>query len=147
MNRQISKTEGRETGLAGKNGMSRLLRAREAAGQADAWQNTLLELQQTYPGLEIEPALQKPALRALLRAGIPFRQAFEAANLEEIKAVIAAQAEQMMVDRMAASALRARENGITAGRTAPFGTGRTHLSREDREDIVQRVLRGEEIRL
>ena len=36
---------------------------------------------------------------------------------------------------------------ITAGRTAPFGTGRTHLSREDREDIVQRVLRGEEIRL
>ena len=67
MNRQISKTEGREKGLVGKSGMSRLLRA--------------------------------------------------------------------------------RENGITAGRTAPFGTGRTHLSREDREDIVQRVLRGEEIRL
>jgi len=146
LNRQ-NKTNDNQTGLLGRSGMSRLLRAREAAGQADAWQREQMELGNAYPGLDLQGALQKPELKALLRAGLPFRVAFEAANLEEIKAIISAQAEQTMADRMALGAIRARENGITAGRTAPFGTGSVQLSKADREDIVKRVLRGEEVRL
>ena len=95
----------------------------------------------------MQAGLQKPAVRTLLRAGVDFRTAFEAANLEEIRAQIAARAEQEMVDRMAVNAGRAKENGIAAAKASPFAAGAGQMSKSDREEIVRRVLRGEEIRL
>lgn len=131
----------------GRADLARLLRAREAAGQAEQWQPVLLEMEWEYPGIDVQDGLQKPAVRTLLRAGVDFRTAFEAANLEEIRAQIAARAEQEMVDRMAVNAGRAKENGIAAAKASPFAAGAGQMSKSDREEIVRRVLRGEEIRL
>lgn len=139
--------ENKEWAGLGSSDMARLLRAREAAGQADRWQQVLLELERAYPGLDLQAGLQKPVMRTLLRAGVDFQTAFEAANLEDIKAQIAAAAEQAMVDRMAVNAGRARENGIAAAKASPFAAGASQMSKSDREEIVRRVLRGEEIRL
>lgn len=130
----------------GRADLARLLRAREAAGQAEQWQPVLLEMEREYPGIDVQAGLQKPAVRTLLRAGVDFRTAFEAANLEEIRAQIAARAEQEMVDRMAVNAGRAK-NGIAAAKASPFAAGAGQMSKSDREEIVRRVLRGEEIRL
>ena len=131
----------------GRADLARLLRAREAAGQAEQWQQTLLEMEREYPGIDVQAGLQKPAVRTLLRAGVDFRTAFEAANLEEIRAQIAARAEQEMVDRMAVNAGRAKGEGIAAAKASPFAAGAGQMSKSDREEIVRRVLRGEEIRL
>lgn len=124
-------------------GMEKLLRAREACGRADGWQEELSALAEKYPALDIKAGLQKPRLRELLRAGCDFTSAFEAANIDEI----VKSAERRMVSRLESNAARTEENGVAASRSAPFTWGGRGMSKKDRQDIVDRVLRGEEIRL
>ena len=124
-------------------GMEKLLRAREACGRADGWQEELSALAEKYPALDIKAGLQKLRLRELLRAGCDFTSAFEAANIDEI----VKSAERRMVSRLESNAARTEENGVAASRSAPFTWGGRGMSKKDRQDIVDRVLRGEEIRL
>lgn len=118
-----------------------------ASHQAESWQQELEGILKDYPGIDVKASLQKPQLRALIKAGLSFREAFEAANLDEIREYIAANAEKALMDKLAASSARVRENGIAASKSSPFTVGSEGMSKSDREDIVKRVLRGEEIRL
>lgn len=128
-------------------GMEKLLRAREAYGRADGWQEELSVLAEKYPALDIKAGLQKPRLRELLRAGCDFTSAFEAANIDEIVKSAELDAERRMASRLESNAARTEENGVAASRSAPFTWGGRGMSKKDRQDIVDRVLRGEEIRL
>lgn len=141
------KTDGAGKGVIGSEGMSRVLKAKEAAGKADQWQQALEEIQGLYPEMDMANALKAPMLKPLIKAGADFKTAFEASNLEEIKAYIAARAERDVLSRLRQNASRAKENGIAASKSSPFTAGGSGLSKSDREDIVKRVLKGEEIRL
>lgn len=134
-------------GAIGSEGMSRILKAKEAAGKADQWQQAFEEIREIYPEMDMSEALKSPVLKTLIKAGVDFKTAFEAANLEEIKAYIEALAERNVLDRLRQNASRAKENGIAASKSSPFTAGGRGLSKSDREDIVKRVLKGEEIRL
>lgn len=142
-----AKTEGAEQGALGSEGMSRILKAKEAAGKADQWQQAIVEIRELYPEMDMAQALKAPMLKTLIKAGLDFKTAFEASNLEEIKAYIADQAERDILGRLRQNASRAKENGIAASKSSPFTAGGAGLSKSDREDIVKRVLKGEEIRL
>ncbi len=130
-----------------RSGMERLLRAREACGRADGWQEELSALAEKYPSLDIKAGLQKPRLKELLRAGCDFTSAFEAANIDEIVKSAELDAERRMASRLESNAARAEENGVAASRSAPCTSGGRGMFKKDRQDIVDRVLRGEEIRL
>lgn len=127
--------------------LARLIREREAYGRAGQWRQGLEEIREKYPQLDVKQGLRAPGLKELLRAGVDFRTAFEAANLEEIRQYIELEAERRAYERMAMNAGRVTENGVASSKTAPFAAGPGGLSKEDREDIVKRVLKGEEIRL
>ncbi|MEA4920798.1 MAG: hypothetical protein VB078_07750 [Clostridiaceae bacterium] len=141
------KTEGAEQGAFGSEGMSRILKAKEAAGKADQWQQAFEEIKEIYLEMDMSQALKSPLLKTLIKAGVDFKTAFEAANLETIKTYIEARAERNVLDRLRQNASRAKENGIAASKSSPFTAGGAGLSKSDREDIVKRVLKGEEIRL
>jgi len=127
--------------------LARLIKAREAYGRAGQWQEALEKLREQYPQLDIKQGLKARGLKELLKAGVDFKAAFEAANLEEIKQYIELEAERRAYERMAMNAGRVTENGVASSKSAPFAAGPKGLSKEDREDIVKRVLKGEEIRL
>ena len=142
MNRQSSTQQG-----LGRAQMARLLKTRAAYGKAGEWQYGWEEINSLYPGMDIKAGLEKPELKKLLRAGLDFKTAFEAANLEEIKQYIELEAEKRMMERFSVNNRRPVENGIASFKSAPFSAGSGKMSKADREEIVKRVLSGEDIRL
>lgn len=139
--------EGKKAGQLGQKDMEKLLKAREAYGKAGQWQGQLNEISRLYPDMDIKEALAKPEIRQLLKAGVDFKTAFEAANMEEIRRYIELDAERRAIERLESNSQRAVENGIAASKSAPFAAGAKGLSKSDRDEIVKRVLMGEEIRL
>lgn len=130
-----------------QSGTAALLRSKQAAGKADEWREGFEEVCQLYPEMDVKKAMQSGKMRSLLKAGLDFKTAFEAANLEEIKQYIALESEKKAMWRMAENSDRVMENGVAASRSAPFTSHAGGMSKEDRADIVKRVLRGEEIKL
>lgn len=124
-----------------------LLRSRQAAGKAEQWREGYEQVCQLYPDMDVSGAMRQPKMKKLLKAGLDFKTAFEAANLEEIKQHIALESEKRALWRMAENSGRIVENGVAASRSAPFTSSASGMSKEDRADIVKRVLRGEEIKL
>ncbi len=116
-------------------------------GRAARWGESLSELKARYPGLSFDGGLSDPRLKALLRAGVDFGTALECVSLADIREYLEQEAGRRAAERLALNAGRARENGIAAARTAAYESGAKSLSKRDREEIVRRVLAGEEIRL
>ena len=124
-----------------------LRRSRQAVGKAEQWREGFEEVCGLYPDMDVGSAMKQPVMKKLLRAGLDFKTAFEAANLEEIKERVALESEKRALWRLAENSGRVMENGVAASRSAPFTSGASGMSKEDRADIVKRVLRGEEIKL
>ena len=118
-----------------------------ADGRAAQWQSQLQQIEVLYPGLDIRAGIGKPQLKQLLKAGVDFKTAFEAANIEDIKAYAAMQAEKRLISRLQERAGGVKENGISSSGSGGYPAGASGLSEDDRENIVRRVLKGEEIRL
>ena len=110
-------------------------------------QASLEELEGRYPGLQFTEGLRRPALKELLRAGVDFASALEVACLPEIRAYLEEEAARRAAERLAQNAARAKENAVAAAGTAAYPSGAHAMTKKDRDEIVRRVLAGEEIRL
>lgn len=116
-------------------------------GRAEQWRGSLEELEGRYPGLQFTEGLRRPALKELLRAGVDFASALEVACLPEIRAYLEEEAARRAAERLAQNAARAKENAVAAAGTAAYPSGAHAMTKKDRDEIVRRVLAGEEIRL
>ena len=60
-------------------------RVKAANAAAERWRNEARELQKVYPSFSLEESLRNDScFTSLLRAGLPVKRAYEAANLEKI---------------------------------------------------------------
>lgn len=125
--------------------VTQLVRQRERQARQEEISGGIGTLSQRYPGLDIRAGLSAPGLRELMRAGVPFLQAFEAANLETIRDYIALEAEREASARIRDNAARPVENGVSASRSAPFSAAGSPMSAREREELAKRVSRGETI--
>lgn len=131
----------------GREQMAAILNAQQATSKADEWQGELGSLRQAYPSLDIENGLKSPKLKELLRAGVDFKTAYEVANFEDIARHIVADTEKRVLEKIETNAARTTENGIAASKTAPFSAGSQSMTKDDRDAIIKRVLRGEQVTL
>lgn len=106
------------------------------------------ELQSVYPGFVLEAELQNPEFRKLITAGmLPLRQAYQTVHFDDIMSgaigYAAQRATAAAADTVAAGAMRPTEVGMGS----PMGVSTTPkpFSKAEREDIRQRVMRGERV--
>lgn len=109
------------------------------------------EVQQLYPGADLGAELGNPEFGRLVANGVPARTAFEVVHMRELdalKARAAAQvATQQTVAGIQAKGLRPQEGAANAGTGAPVTFDPTKLTPQQRQEIRQRVARGERITL
>ena len=148
--RQISKME-RDNAA-----MKKVLEDQENQRKADevlqGWLKEADELKQVYPSFDLETELQNPDFVECLR--LPFfnlKSAFEFFHKDEIQAaasqVVAQQMEQQLANKMASNARRPVENGVAATNAATAQRDVRNFSKQERDDIIRRVMAGETISL
>lgn len=107
------------------------------------------EVRQLYPGADLGAELGNPEFGRLVANGVPARTAFEVVHMKELdalKARAAAQvATQQTVAGIQAKGLRPQEGAASAGNGAPVAFDPTKLTPKQREEIRERVRRGEKI--
>lgn len=92
-------------------------RLKAAQSAADRWEQEAEELKQIYPFFSLEDAMRTDkGFVSLIRAGVPVRLAFEAANLEKILGAAmryaAGAAGKRLAQSLRAGAGRVRENSV-----------------------------------
>lgn len=65
------------------------MRQQMADRQLQVWQAQAQEVSAVYPGFDLNAEMQNPAFTAMLRAGAPMRNAYEAIHIADIKASVA----------------------------------------------------------
>lgn len=107
------------------------------------------EVQQLYPGADLSVELGNPEFGRLVANGVPARTAYEVVHMRELdalKARAAAQAAtQQAVAGIQAKGLRPQEGAANAGSGTPVAFDPTKLTPKQREEIRNRVARGERI--
>lgn len=107
------------------------------------------EVQQLYPGADLSVELGNPEFGRLVANGVPARTAYEVVHMRELdalKARAAAQAAtQQAVAGIQAKGLRPQEGAANAGTGTPVAFDPTKLTPKQREEIRNRVARGERI--
>lgn len=116
-----------------------------AQRQLASWDSQAGELRQLYPHFDLRAQAENPRFLALLRSGVPLRQAYEVLHMEHIKADVAQQAQKQVVDGIRAKGIRPQENGTAAHSAFTVKDDVSKLTRADREEIARRAQRGEKI--
>lgn len=103
-----------------------------------------------YPNFDLAAEVRdNPRFIAMLRAGIPVRDAYEVSHLGEILAGNAANAaremEKRVVDNVRAKGMRPSENGTSSQPGVVRKSDPSKFTKEDRAEIARRVRRGERI--
>jgi hypothetical protein len=96
--------------------------------------------------------IKNPQMFNLLDAGVPFRNAFEAVHIDEIKNVVAqktaASTEKRVVDNVRAKGARPRENGAQSSSGVSFNPADPSTWTDAQfDEVLRRVKAGEEIKL
>lgn len=129
-------------------------RQRKGRQQADAqiqqWYREADELSQIYPDFDLNAEVQNPQFIAMLRTGLPMEHAYKVIHMDEIiqqnAFSAAADREKKVVDNIRAKGRRPAENGTSNQSAFTIKDDVSKLSKSDREEIVRRVARGENIR-
>lgn len=103
-----------------------------------------------YPELNLRREVaENPRFIAMLRAGVPVRNAYEVSHLGDIKARIAAKAaaemEKRVMDNVRAKGMRPNENGTNSQPGVIVKNDPSKFTKADRAEIARRVRRGERI--
>lgn len=148
--RQISKTE-RENAA-----MRRQLDQERRLKEADEWYMARYqeaeELKQMYPSFDLEAELQNPDFVELIKLPtFNMRKAYEYVHMDEFQAaasqVVAQQTERMFANKMASNASRPVENGVAVTSAATAARDANSLTKQERDEIIRRVMAGERISL
>ncbi|WP_317380452.1 hypothetical protein [uncultured Intestinimonas sp.] len=119
-----------------------------AQRQVEAWQQQAQEIRAEYPGFDLEAEIQNPTFKAMLKAGAPMKNAYEAIHMGEIKAGVAQQAsaerEKQVTDNIRARGQRPTEGG-SSGAGITYSSDPSKLTAKEREELARRAERGERI--
>ncbi len=103
-----------------------------------------------YPNFDLKTELQNPKFQKLLSSGIDAKTAFEVIHKDEIipaaMQYTAKSVEQKIVNNIMANGRRPSENGTSSQGASVVKSDVRQLTRADRQEIIQRVKRGEIIK-
>ena len=103
-----------------------------------------------YPDFDLKREVaENPRFIAMLRAGVPVKDAYEVSHLGDIQARNAAKAaaemEKRVMDNVRAKGMRPNENGTTSQPGVIVKNDPSKFTKADRAEIARRVRRGERI--
>lgn len=120
-----------------------------ADAQLRAWNDQAEQLKAVYPSFDLSREVQNRDFLSMLRAGVPVRQAYEVAHMDEIKAATAAMqakaTEKAVTANIKAKGARPQENGTGALSGFTVKDDVSRLTAKDRAEIAKRAARGEVI--
>lgn len=124
------------------------IRNQMAQRQMQMWQEQIGQVQQTYPDFNLEAEMQNPAFQAMLRAGAPLMNAYEAAHLDLVKQNLVSQTKQattkQVTDGIKAKGMRPSEvGGSQSG--VPLNVDLKNSTKQQRAEWAKRAERGENI--
>lgn len=112
------------------------------------WNAQAQEAKGMYPGLDLKAELQNPKFLDLLRSNIDVKTAYEVIHKDEIIPAamhIAAKNVESKLAKKIASGGRPVENGVGSGSAAVVKSDVSKLSRNDIDEVMRRVARGERV--
>lgn len=123
---------------------------REAAGKQYAqWMQQAEEAKRIYPGLDLKTEAKNPQFVRLLNSGVDVGTAYKAIHMDElIPAAMqhtAKVVEQKLTNKIVANGSRPTENGISSQGATVVKSDVSKLTKADRQEIIRRVARGENI--
>lgn len=117
--------------------------------QLEQWYLEGEQVKEVYPNFNLKTEVENRDFLALLKAGIPMKQAYELMHMEEIKANAARTAAQTAEEQVAA---RIREKGERPGENGTSAQGAVlvkadvkKLTRAERAEMARRAAQGERI--
>ena len=114
------------------------------------WINQAENTQAVYPSFNLEAEMQNPRFLELLRNNVDVRTAYEVLHKDEIIPAFAQHTakvvEQKLTNKIIANGARPTENGNSSQSAVITKSDVSQLSKEDRQEIMRRVARGEKIR-
>ena len=148
--RQISKME-RDNAA-----MKKAIAEQESREKADkllrGWMDEAEQLKEVYPSFDLQAEIQNPNFVELMKLPIfNLKSAYEFIHKDEIQAaqsrVVAQQMEQRIANKMASNANLPVENGIASASAAVAARDANSLTKQERDDIIRRVMAGEKVTL
>ena len=123
---------------------------REAAGKQYAqWLQQAEEAKRIYPSLDLDTEAKNPQFVRLLNSGVDVGTAYKAIHMDEL--ILAAMqhtakvVEQKLTNKIVANGSRPTENGISSQGATVVKSDVSKLTKADRQEIIRRVARGENI--
>lgn len=114
------------------------------------WLQQAEETKKVYPGFDLNAETENPKFMELLNSNIDVRTAYEVLHMNEIIPAAmqfsAKTVESKLANKIASGASRPAENGMNSGSAAVVKSDVSQLTKEDRQEIIRRVARGEKIR-
>ncbi len=115
------------------------------------WMNQAEEAKKVYPTFDLRSEMNDPEFVKLLRSNVDVRTAYEVLHKDEIipaaMQFTAKTVESKLAKKIAAGGQRPSENGTGSGSPAMVKSDPSTWTREDRNEVIRRVQRGEKIRL
>lgn len=116
-----------------------------AEREMQTWMKQAEDMKGEYPEFDLQTEMQNPEFQKLLRNGVTMEGAYMALHFGDVKARMTARAEKKVTDAVAAGAKRPRENGMGSQAGAAMTADPAKMSKEEFNDYMRRVERGERI--
>lgn len=148
--RQISKME--RDNAAMKKAIAEQESQRRADALMQGWMAEAEKLREVYPSFDLQAEIRNPDFVELMKLPIfNLRSAYEFIHKDELQAaasqVVAQQVEQRIANRVASNANLPVENGVASASAAVSVRDVNSLSKQERDDIIRRVMAGEKVTL
>ncbi len=122
---------------------------RRLGRDAQSWLEESRETEQLYPGFKLENECRDPRFVRLLEVGMDMKSAFEALHhreiLENAVRYTAQNVARRLVENLQSRQGRPMENGASGKSSAVIRPDVRRMTRQDREEMERRALRGERI--
>ena len=122
---------------------------RRLGRDAQSWLEESRETELLYPGFKLENECRDPRFVRLLEVGMDMKSAFEALHhreiLENAVRYTAQNVAQRLVENLQSRQGRPMENGASGKSSAVIRPDVRRMTRQDREEMERRALRGERI--
>ena len=133
-----------------KNELS-TIRAQEAARrQYDEWLSEAAQVKAEYPEFDLNEALRNAQFRSLLSTKYSqyrpsMKQIYELTHADQIKQQLVSKTKESVVADVKARGTRPKEAASSSDKGVIYKSDVNALTKKDREDIINRVSRGEKI--
>ena len=145
--KEIKKMERENAEL--KKMMDEKQRKEQAGKQYAQWLQQAEEAKKIYPNLNLDTEAKNPQFLRLLNSGVDVATAYKAIHMDELipaaMQYTAKTVEQKLTNKIVANGARPTENGISSQGATVVKSDVSQLTKADRQEIIRRVARGENI--